>query len=522
MAFRRSSSSSKDVKKASYYVWFLGAKEAKGLRGDHFVLPVLHQLLEQERMLEPSKVTLQVSNKGIKIVQNVPKKPPGKPCLPTSTGLSSCSSSSSSSNNVSASSLSTGVNCKTEQIKHLIPHDSITCVVQEDDIVCCLLLIFNPVTKCPVHVHGYRCDSIETAVSLKESLQTLIDRPENQKKFIEIEKRLALRHHHHHPHHHHHESSPHRIPIPIALPHPLPVHAIPVVGPHHVIYHADNFPIPPPHLGAALHPSGGIFPARLLPTSMSPHRKSAGGSSSDGRSTRTEESDDSLTGRNGMYPPSLEQHYPQKVVRQTSRAAGLPSSRQGRKETFVDNNNLQNEKKNKRGHHYDKRDYLNEDQVNEDEDDFQEDDELLHQKQEQFESLAQELKVKLTSGSGPILLPPRDYDTISRGRGNLSGIEKRKSTNKQIVGVLAEIKAKQAARKEKEKALEIQKGMTPVDLKKLDSHVNTKNSSSSTTTLSSTSRSKSTSETKSTTSKERNTVGDKKGPAIKYYFYGQK
>ncbi|XP_013789644.1 uncharacterized protein LOC106473508 [Limulus polyphemus] len=154
----------KDVKKQSYYVWFLGAKESKGLRGEEYIRPVLNYFLDKERELEPMKVTLQVSNKGIKIIQNVPRK-----------------------NNRG----------KTEQIKHFIPHHAITCVVQEqkpdDDIVCAILLLYNPVTECPVHIHAYRCDSVETATNLRSQLQILIDRPENQKKFQEIENRLAVK-----------------------------------------------------------------------------------------------------------------------------------------------------------------------------------------------------------------------------------------------------------------------------------------------------------------------------------------
>ena len=37
------------------------------------------------------------------------------------------------------------------------------------------------------------------------------------------------------------------------------------------------------------------------------------------------------------------------------------------------------------------------------------------------------------SDSGPILLPPRDYDTVHRQRGNLAGIEFRRCLNQTIV-----------------------------------------------------------------------------------------
>lgn len=59
----------KDVQKASYYVWFLGAQEAKGLRGSKVLLPALPRLLERSRVQEPLKVTLQISHKGLKIIQ---------------------------------------------------------------------------------------------------------------------------------------------------------------------------------------------------------------------------------------------------------------------------------------------------------------------------------------------------------------------------------------------------------------------------------------------------------------------
>ncbi|XP_044260318.1 uncharacterized protein LOC123008536 [Tribolium madens] len=148
----------KDIKKSSYYVWFLGAKESKGLRGSEYALPVIKHLEEREKDVEPFKVTLQVSHKGLKIIQNVVSQKGSKP--------------------------------KNETIKHFIPHNTITCVYQHEDVIACILLLFNPVTKCPLHVHAYRCDSLETATLLKQQLQTLIERPENQKKFAEIESRL--------------------------------------------------------------------------------------------------------------------------------------------------------------------------------------------------------------------------------------------------------------------------------------------------------------------------------------------
>lgn len=151
----------KEIKKSLYYVWFLGAKEAKGLRGAEHVLPVIEHLEERARDVEPCKVTLQVSHKGIKIIQNIVVQ-----------GVK-------------------GAKPKTETIKHSIPHDTITCVYQRAEVVACILLLFNPVTRCPLHVHAYRCDSSETASVLTYQLRHLIETPDTQRKLSEIEARLV-------------------------------------------------------------------------------------------------------------------------------------------------------------------------------------------------------------------------------------------------------------------------------------------------------------------------------------------
>ena len=57
-----------------------------------------------------------------------------------------------------------------------------------------------------------------------------------------------------------------------------------------------------------------------------------------------------------------------------------------------------------------------------------------------YDSLAAELREKLGMGTdsksihAPILLPPRDYDTVHRQKGNLAGIEMRRCLNENIVG----------------------------------------------------------------------------------------
>ncbi|EFX84886.1 hypothetical protein DAPPUDRAFT_314448 [Daphnia pulex] len=136
--------------KRLFYVWFLGAKECRGLRGDEFVRPIVRYFQRKEEECEPSKVTLQISAKGIKLVA--------------------------------------------DSLRHFVPSHAVTYVSQgappDDDIVSVILLLYNPITKCPVHLHAYRCDSVETADLLSEQFQLLVDLPENQRKIRDLEQRL--------------------------------------------------------------------------------------------------------------------------------------------------------------------------------------------------------------------------------------------------------------------------------------------------------------------------------------------
>lgn len=53
-----------------------------------------------------------------------------------------------------------------------------------------------------------------------------------------------------------------------------------------------------------------------------------------------------------------------------------------------------------------------------------------------YDSLAAELRERLNNrNSCPILLPPKDYDTVSRRQGRLDGIDTRRSTNYGLVGL---------------------------------------------------------------------------------------
>lgn len=106
----------RDTKKSSYYVWFLGAQESKGLRGSEYITPVLKSLMEREKTMEPFKITLQVSYKGLKIIQNL--------------------------NTINSKPFLSKSDAKPEQkpnkngvIKHFIPHHAVTCVHQVSYII---------------------------------------------------------------------------------------------------------------------------------------------------------------------------------------------------------------------------------------------------------------------------------------------------------------------------------------------------------------------------------------------------
>ncbi|XP_055693751.1 ABC transporter F family member 4 [Lutzomyia longipalpis] len=264
----------KDVQKASYYVWFLGAQEAKGLRGQRVLLPAIPRLIERSREQEPLKVTLQVSHKGLKIIQG--------------------------------------------SSKHFIPHSAITCSVQTDDVVACVLLLYNPATRCPLHVHAYRCDSESTAQALHQQLQILINRPENQKRFNELESRLGLQQ-------------------------PPPPHVSPKMVPK----------VPKPPMGRRVEMERATSPPRRFESSLG----------SDDTSTRESEC-------SGEHSPTS----PISPV-----AGGAPRA------TLYD-------------------------------------------------SLAAELRAKLNGNGPPLLLPPRDYDTMHRSKGNLAATELRRCQNQLIVG----------------------------------------------------------------------------------------
>ncbi|OXU25934.1 hypothetical protein TSAR_008716 [Trichomalopsis sarcophagae] len=144
--------SGKDVKKSSYYLWYLGAREAKGVDA---MPSAIDYLLERERLQEPFKVTLQVSSKGLKIIQTV--HPGGS---------------------------------TRSAVKHLVPGHAVLAAVQREDVVAATLLLPNPATNNPVHVHAYRCDSVETAELLGGQLKVLASHSDSLARLGSLDTRL--------------------------------------------------------------------------------------------------------------------------------------------------------------------------------------------------------------------------------------------------------------------------------------------------------------------------------------------
>ena len=413
MAFRR-----KDIKKAYYYVWFLGAKESKGLRGDQFILPVLRQLVNIERRTEPCKVTIQISNKGIKIIQNVPKKQQSNGQTASSPqvidnnqqAINNQSSATQPTKQISSQQQQQNSTVKMEQIKHFIPHHAITSALQSEDVVCIILLLYNPITGCPVHVHGYRCDSIETAFTLRNQLQLLIDRPENQRKFGEIEARLAskglisqqqllnnriL-----------HQQQQPKIIKTNQITNGIKTEQQPNKSIHHqpssaqLIYNNDN------RSKRNTLTSDGRSVGEEECDNYSPTRSEPDGQPSLNKSlVESKSSSGNSTGSSGSSPPPL-----------------IPNS----------------------------------------------------QVVEMYENLAAELKAKLgNSKTGPILLPPKDYDTVCRSQGKLVELDKRACTNKLVVGLgkLKKSEPQQVITKSENLILETQSGKEKKDAKLLNEEV---------------------------------------------------
>ncbi|KAL6728091.1 hypothetical protein Aduo_009899 [Ancylostoma duodenale] len=153
------------IAKSHFYVWYLGSKEADGVRGSAVVLPIMRQLLKDSFKKTPSKATVQISAKGLKLIQSVPA-------------------------------MSRSGKIKTQLAKFQIAASCITYSMTGkapfDDVVGVVMLVLNPEMNSPMHVHCYRCDSPETAQIMHANIQLLISRPEIQRSIMDLEQRLFL------------------------------------------------------------------------------------------------------------------------------------------------------------------------------------------------------------------------------------------------------------------------------------------------------------------------------------------
>ena len=121
------------IKKAQYYVWYLGWKECRGVYGREHTEPIAKELVYRRKHDVLPKLTIEVSKRELKIVQLVEKR----------------------------SGKSGGGAAKVDRLRYPpVPAKDVTYAVQalspDEDVVACIYLGYNPVSGCAVHVHCYR------------------------------------------------------------------------------------------------------------------------------------------------------------------------------------------------------------------------------------------------------------------------------------------------------------------------------------------------------------------------------
>ncbi|CAH1801562.1 unnamed protein product [Owenia fusiformis] len=140
-----------------YYVWYMGWKECRSLRGQDDIIPVAKALVSRRSTNDVPTLTLEFAKKELKITQEKEKR-----------------------------------KGKIEKIKYpSIPTKDITfsCKVY-DDVVGCVYLGFNPKTQCAVHVHVYRFDSGATADSFLRDTRAIFESSANRERLRKVEEEL--------------------------------------------------------------------------------------------------------------------------------------------------------------------------------------------------------------------------------------------------------------------------------------------------------------------------------------------
>ncbi|VDL74278.1 unnamed protein product [Nippostrongylus brasiliensis] len=133
------------IAKSHFYVWYLGSREADGVRGSAVVLPAMRQLLKDSFRKAPNKATVQISSKGLKLIQTVPAM------------------SRSGRVKMQVAKFQIAASCITYSLIGKVPFD---------DVVGVVMLVLNPEMNSPMHL--------------------LISRPEIQRSIVDLEQRLFL------------------------------------------------------------------------------------------------------------------------------------------------------------------------------------------------------------------------------------------------------------------------------------------------------------------------------------------
>uniref|UniRef100_A0A0N5A501 PID domain-containing protein n=1 Tax=Parastrongyloides trichosuri TaxID=131310 RepID=A0A0N5A501_PARTI len=153
--------------KSYFYIWYLGARESDYLRNDHStILYLMKEQLQNSFTKIANKATVSLSQKGLKLSQSVPM-------------------------------MDKNGKIKMKSMDINIPAHCITFSMignpPFNDIVAVTMIILNPEMHSPIHVHIYRCDTVQIAQGMHDKIQYLIHQANNQRLLFDLEKRLYLK-----------------------------------------------------------------------------------------------------------------------------------------------------------------------------------------------------------------------------------------------------------------------------------------------------------------------------------------
>jgi hypothetical protein len=421
------------LSKAKYNVMYLGWKECSGLYGVDVTEPVMKDMIygsrpENFKIEELPRLVISLSRKELKITQTVTKKPG-----------------------------------KTEAVKfHVVQTKDLMFAARgtspDDCVIACIYLGFNPSTKSYTHVHSYLCENSADADTLLRHIYQYINTPYHRDRLIRIEREMIKKGHiqaRPRPV----DSSPYdEMGFPKlgdsnpSIPSTPPVNGNSSMTPDYSIYGTSNdFADPTKHRTASEQQDDNQSPYQqyLLNTAAGAPLRLPRASP---RSSTAEVLE------SGAQPEHARLGY----TRSTDSANGMASSNYPRSEfAAMSIGEHQNRLLQPAGDQYSMQrsaspsfnavyqagpsyggDVYSQRQGASSNDPYQRG-AVLETCAPDYDdgeprpvvetALAAELKKKLGRG-GPILLPPKDYDTINRTHGSLLGIEARKCLNEKIVG----------------------------------------------------------------------------------------